>query len=499
MSIHSLLRLSAAASAAASLIIFAGACAARQAKVAAAEPQFTSIVIDGDTSEWPGNAAAFADEHYLYIRFTVADEQFTLQSAKRSVALAVDCDNDPATGKPMTLSGTAIGADLMAIFSPNGKNGVELVGLNSAGQRTPLEASNYDFVIAPTYASSWYEARISRTPDKNDGLPATGLLAPGSIRGFAAVLGSNDSIAAASEVFEVKTDPVCPGGKRLTAEDPPAPGTDSIRVLSWNIEMSKPVENPAPFARIIAATKPDVLLLQEWDKGDAAAVQTWFTTNIGGTWYVAKAPGTMANGGGVLIASRFELTPGPSEPITCTYRNDKGEDETRPVRFVSATINTPIGPVLAGSVHLKSRGTKDSVEDRRRMAECRAINKAMSERAAASSPPIRLVAGDMNLVGSRPPIDLLRASIDTDGTDMSAADAMVHGDQAYYTWKDSGTPFTPGRLDWMVYSDATVKSRQAFVLDTSRLSTEVLTKLKLEAGDSAAADHLPVIVDFAKR
>ncbi|MCX5691449.1 MAG: hypothetical protein NTV94_16940 [Planctomycetota bacterium] len=125
------------------------------------------IVIDGDTSEWPGNAAAFADEHYLYIRFTVADEQFTLQSAKRSVALAVDCDNNPATGKSMSLSGTSIGADLMAIFSPNGKNGVELVALDNAGKRTPLEASNYDFVIAPTYASSWYEARISRRSSKS--------------------------------------------------------------------------------------------------------------------------------------------------------------------------------------------------------------------------------------------------------------------------------------------------------------------------------------------
>ena len=132
------------------------------------------------------------------------------------------------------------------------------------------------------------------------------------------------------------------------------------------------------------------------------------------------------------------------------------------------------------------------------MAECRAINKAMQQHAAASSPAIRLVSGDMNLVGSRPPLDVMRASIDADGSDLSAADAMVHGDLAYYTWKDPITPFTPGRLDWLVYSDATVKARQAFVLDTSRLGAEVLTRLHLTADDSAAADHLPVIVDLAR-
>jgi endonuclease/exonuclease/phosphatase family metal-dependent hydrolase len=474
------------------LALLAGGCASHHSSketLAPAESEFRAIVVDGDTSEWPDDKAVYADEHYLYLRFTVAQEQFTLQAASRSVAVYLDCDDDAATGMKVSHDGRSLGVDMLAVFSPEGKNGVKLYACNASGERRELSTADFDLIAAPTYASSWYEMRLCRTPDHPDGLPAKGLLSPGRVRGFAALLDAHGVIAGTSDEFDAETDVVCAGGRRFTADDVPAKAPGSLRLLSWNIEMSKPTETPAPYARIISTLSPDVLLLQEWEKGDAASVEHWLSTNVGGLWHVAKAPGTMANGGGVLVASKFEVRPCADTALSCTFRNDKNAD---------ATVQTPGGPLTAGSMHLKSRGTKDSVEDRRRMSEARAINAFMAK-TSKDPKSLRVVSGDMNLVGTRPPLDILRAGIDVDGSDMTPAEPMVFGDQAFYTWRDPSTPFCAGRLDWLVYSDATLHEQTSFVFDTSRLDASLLKKLKLERTDSAVCDHLPVVVDLSRR
>jgi endonuclease/exonuclease/phosphatase family metal-dependent hydrolase len=466
--------------------------------MALAQPD--TIVLDGDTAEWSPTAAAYSDEHYLYTRFTISGEQITLQAAPQTVALFIDADGNPATGVKRTdpaLEG--LGIDLEVLFSPPGARGVgvgvELFATPSDGKRTKLSSEDFDFVFAPTYASSWYEARICRTPDDKAGLPATGLLGPGTVKGIAAVIDDAGKVVAACEPFSLVTDEVCEGGKRLKSAFIPSKPANAIRVMNWNIELSKPVENPAPFARIIKATNPDVVLLQEWEAGDASLVKQWFTTNIGGEWNVVKAAGNMSNGGGVAIASRFELARVEGDVLTAKFRNNNRDNEDKAVRFVAATANTPIGPILFGSTHFKSRGSINSVEDRRRMAEARAINTFLAKQ---STTPMRIVGGDLNLVGSRPPLDLLRAGLDADGSDLNPVDAMVMGDNANYTWKNYDGTFTPGRLDWVVYSDSALTSLNAFSLDTRRLAPASLTPLNLEPRDSAASDHLPIVFDVSK-
>ncbi|MEI7656648.1 MAG: endonuclease/exonuclease/phosphatase family protein [Phycisphaerae bacterium] len=483
------------------LALIAGGCATHPPRITppAPAPEEAAIVIDGDTSEWPAHLAAVSDEHSLSLRFSVADEQFTLQSASRSVSVWVDCDANASTGSAIKGRDGVIGADLQVLFSPGGRPGVKLLALDSTGGSRELSASDFDLVFAPTYASSWYEVRICRTPEDKSSLPATGLLSPGRVKGFASLLDANGLVTAASDTFSVETQGTCVGGRRLTAEQPPAAPEGAMRVVTWNIEQSKPMESPAPFARVIKALKPDVVLMQEWEKGDAAEVDAWFEQHVGGSWHVRKAPGTMATGGGVLIASRFELVAGEPKTLECTFRNDANEQETKPVRFVDATLNTPLGPVQVGSMHLKSRGAKDSIEDRRRMAEARAINAAFTRDATAAAAQRRIMSGDLNLVGSRPPLDILRAGVDADGSDLTPAAAMVHGDLAYYTWKDDKTAFSPGRLDWIVYSDSNLKEHASFVLDASRLDQSVLTALGIERGDTATADHLPVVIDLVAR
>ena len=67
-----------------------------------------------------------------------------------------------------------------------------------------------------------------------------------------------------------------------------------------------------------------------------------------------------------------------------------------------------------------------------------------------------------------------------------------------FTWY--GRDFPPGRLDYVVYSDAVVGVGNRFVLFTPELPDEALARYGLRRDDtSRATDHLPVVADFVLR
>lgn len=447
------------------------------------------ILLDGDIGEWGENEAAWGNEHYLYLRFTIDGEQFSLQAGPKSVAVYLDADGDATTGQVHTEGPLAgLGVDLEAQFSPRTERGpgrgLKLWTIDAAGTRTPCKASTFDVAVAPTYASSWYEMRISRTPDGSP-LAARGLCGLGAVRGVVAVNGEN-GIEAWTDRFDIEPGPVCAGGKELSTAFMPARTDGGVRVVSWNIEKSSPIANPEPFRRILRALQPDVLLLQEWEEGDGASVTAWLSAAGFENWAVRKADGDLSSGGGVLVASRY-----PIDAMGGSLSMEGGR-----VRVAAGVVRTPIGGLAAASVHLKCCGSKDSSEDRKRMSEAKAVNALMSAATPATGATMRVIAGDLNLVGSRPPIDLLRAGLDADGSDLAIADAKVMGDLTYITWRDDATEFPPGRLDYVMYSDASAEAVNAFVFDSARLTSIVLEGLGVLPGDSAASDHCPVVVDL---
>ncbi|GJQ29266.1 MAG: endonuclease [Phycisphaerae bacterium] len=449
------------------------------------------IVLDGDIGEWDDAEAAWGNEHYLYLRFTVEGEQFSLQAGPKTVAVYLDADGDPNTGQAYTDGPLAgMGIDFEAQFSPRRERGpgrgVAVWTLDASGARTAQKPSAFDIAIAPTYASSWYEMRISRTPDGAP-LPPRGLCGEGPVRGLVGVLAADGSIEAWTDRFDIAPGRVCEGGKELSTVFLPSKPAKGLRVISWNIERSAPTTNPDPFRRILTALQPDILLLQEWDTGDAAGVQTWLAAAGFPEWHVRKTDGDLSNGGGVLVASRY-----PIDPLGGTLSAEGGGI----VRLAAGLVRTPLGDLAAASVHLKCCGAKDSSEDRKRMSEARAINALLNATLAGGKASMRVIAGDMNLVGSRPPLDLLRAGIDADGSDLVIADAKVMGDLTYTTWRDGGTEFPPGRLDYVLYSDASLEAAHAFVFDSARLTSIALDAAGVRADDSAASDHCPVVVDL---
>lgn len=459
------------------------------------------IAIDGDITDWPTDDAFYANADYLYFRFMVQDQLFTLQAAPSPVTLFLDTDANASTGRRFTQADIKdIGADLEIVFSPketSGKGAAAFV-LDSSGARTRVKPSDLDLVFAPTYASQWYEGRLSRHLSDVPGLPAAGLKTEGAFAGFVTFGEASGKLASYSDPSRGTLVPVSAGRPLATLALPTKPA-NAIRVVSWNVENTSPVKHPNAFRNVLQLLDPDVVLVQEWDEGNAEAVKGWFTAMVpfSGEWNVVKAPGDKSNGGGVAIISKHATT------LVDLGRLMTEADRTnpsRPIRFIGATITAPHGTMLVGTTHLKSGGSKDSSEDRRRVAEARAINSAFA--AASKAIPqdaIRLISGDMNLVGSRPPLDILRAGLDADASELDVVQAWPLGDDAMYTWSDDSTPFTPGRLDYVVYSDSNSKHTNAFVFNTRRLSDESLARMGMARDDSSCSDHMPVVVDFLSR
>ncbi|MFI4915325.1 MAG: endonuclease/exonuclease/phosphatase family protein [Phycisphaerales bacterium JB060] len=454
-----------------------------------------TITLDGDVSEWPRDIAAVADAHYLYLRFKLDGQIRTLQGMDTPVSIYIDADGDPATGATLdepAISG-GLGADIEIIFSPREPDaprvgaGVMFRIQKPDGVARVVPHEMLGFSFAPTHASEWYEARIARSAVEELGLNPDGLGTAGRIAGVVVMRDGRGDVSAWADPFEVDAPPAEP----LTGRDirvPPRPD-DAIRVLSYNVERSSPVSNPQPFARIIRVLDPDVLLLQEWDQGDADALRAWLTAHVDDStqWHVLKGPAW-----GVAVASKHPLS------VLTPLDTPNPVNAQNALRFVGGLAQTPLGPLAVGSTHLKCCGTMGSREDRQRVAEATAIAdmlaRALDQDPGAASWGL-VVGGDLNLVGSRPPLEAIAAGADLDGSDLAVCEPSRLGDQAMYTWYDPGSAFTPGRLDFLLYSDAGAEAANSFVFDTGVLSEAALARLGLDATDTAASDHLPVVLD----
>jgi endonuclease/exonuclease/phosphatase family metal-dependent hydrolase len=446
------------------------------------------ILLDGDVSDWSQESAVTADANYLYFRFSFGEGTFTLQHAPKPVLVMVDIDADAKTGINPSASGLkTMGVDLQIEFSATPKKGVTASTVDSTGKRTAINPYDLDVVVAPTVAAPWYEGRISRNSPAIANLPMKGLRSSGKATIAVGMANEQGKLGAYSDP-ETITLPMAAKASRGADALPPTKPKTAVRVMTWNIERSAPVKNPQPFRRVIQAVQPDVILFQEWETGSATDVLAWMTQWISSEneWHVIKAAGSLNDGGGVAVVSRYEIAPQLSSPPL-------GGQGGTPVRFVSAKVAAPFGDMLVGSTHLKCCGYKDSPEDQKRVSEAETINKAFLFEGA---PAYRVITGDMNLVGSMPPLERLAAGLDLDGSALMPASAKVLGDATMVTWAKSGDTFGPGRLDYVLYSDASLEAINSFILDTRKLSDEALARLGLEREDSSASDHMPVIVDF---
>jgi len=353
----------------------------------------------------------------------------------------------------------------------------------------PLPHEALDLVFAPTYAARDFELRVSRRVRGRPGLSAA--LADGTVSARLIGVGGDGSLRWSKSLGSVDLPPLAPVPERFRATIPGRPD-DAVRVVSWNVRFATPQRRPAPFARVLHALAPDVVLVQEWEKATASELRAWFETHLGGVWHAVDSAGW-----GVAVVAR-----GPLErlgPARIERPEDAPADRFRPdqaLRLSAAIVQTRLGPLAAASMHLKCCGPAGGPQDRARIAEARAIRATLRRALAAlggGGPVVRVIGGDLNLVGSRTPLDVLRRGLAAGGGDLAIARTDVLGDRALYTWRGAGSRYSPGRLDFLLYGGA--EEVAAFVVDPSRLPDGVLASSGLRRDDAAASDHLALVLD----
>ncbi|RNC80652.1 MAG: endonuclease/exonuclease/phosphatase family protein [Phycisphaera sp.] len=463
----------------------AGSQGSNSTSVAPITPPMT-IVLDSSIDDWPTGEVAVGDEYYLYVRFS-AGEAITPQSNNETLVVSLDVDATQTTGHPTG----EMGIDLEISFSPpyEGRigNGTQVMAITPDGERVKLAPGLLDISVSPSHASEWFEMRIARRVPAELLLPEAGLLTSGRVRGKLSMFNASGKRVAEAPEFGAMLPEAAQRTKRVRASVPPK-SLGSVRIVSYNVLNSSPMDEPEPFSRILRALDPDIVLVQEWYDTPADELGSWFNMHlpISGRWRAVTGEGR-----GVAVISRLDLAAiGPTGLVIAP----EGEDRT--VRVMPALAETPIGTMAVASVHLKCCGSLDSREDKLRIAESRAIAQMMEEQTRDIGPHVRVVAGDFNLVGGTEPLYSLVRGFDSDGTNAAVATPFVLGDNAMYTWTSPTSRFLPSRLDFAVYSDSSAVLERSFVFDPARLSPEVVNSLNLDELDAMVSDHRPVVIDL---
>jgi endonuclease/exonuclease/phosphatase family metal-dependent hydrolase len=478
------------------------------------QAQSPSVLLDGSFDDWADGVVAQADPYHLYLQLAFP-EVIGLQSARVATHILLDLDDDASTGRKVTPGAddeAPLGVDLALLFAPEASRDARGVGGGAAAlaygpeqRETRLRHQQVDFAALPTYASQRFELRVARHVLEH-GPVGTKLRQAGTARALIRRIGADGEILWQSDVLSFERPVAAPTHWRATV-DIPRRASDAVRIVSANVEWAAPLTDPAPFARILNALDPDIVLLQEWDRmarrpgqppiprESAAAIADWFNTHAPGErrWEVRRSPEL-----GIAIASRDALSALGGERLA--YRLTDGDDTLlgRGVRYIAALAQTRIGPVAVASLHLKCCGAWAASEDLQRQAEAVAVNAAL-RRALADSPAVMaVVGGDFNLVGARAPKQTIASGLDLHGSNLAVAPTLALGGHAATTWRDPRSQFSPSRLDYLLYSASSAQLVHAFALDTSVLDAASLHRHALRAEDSAFSDHLPIVIDLRR-
>lgn len=254
-----------------------------------------------------------------------------------------------------------------------------------------------------------------------------------------------------------------------------------VRVVSWNVQFGNLLEDSERGKRILKALQPDLLLLQELDGEDTPEmISAFLKETLGGQWNVEMTDVT-----GTERHHQLRSVIASSTKLRSAKQIGSGSWKQLKAMFASVTHKNNSIDLI--SLHLRCCGGPTSEAEEQRQEEAHAIRLFLNSR--PTSPLI--IAGDWNLVGTAKPLEIVRSD------HLAVAEAFQPDGLLTATWSDASSAFTPGRLDWMLYSPNTLKVANCFVLDTKDLDSESLTKYGLISEDTTElSDHLPLVADF---
>ncbi len=416
------------------------------------------------------------DDDSLYLRFQVGRDTLLQEtgSSGNQLRLLVDSDRKGGTGLPVE----GIGAEIEYRFGER-----QLVFYDRDGNGVAASPGEGAVMGFPTHSSGVFEVRVQ--------LPAPPK--PGKRRRVRVVLidEGGDRLPDGGAVNyrfpkKKRVDPVEP-----LSLDRPSP--DSVRIVSLNVERSTLIARQELYRRLLRALDPDVIGFQEligWSSAQVVSFMESALPRAAGGWSAQVVED-------VVVASRFPIVAFAAIDANIVVHIDL-PDALTPHDLVLFDAHPPCC-------------TNDPGRDR----EVDHLMATWRDLLAESGPfpvdPMDAVTlvGDFNFVGFRRQFDTIVNGTFVDpanGPDFAPGRdngslAVATGRHTHrriaYTWRNGPSSFTPGRLDFIFFSDDVASLEKSFVFDTASMPEELLDTLGLDAGDSLRiSDHLPVVADL---
>ena len=470
--------------------------------------QPNQIYIDGRFTDWQHLSPAYEDNigghltgkidfgklwitndaEYLYLCIEVGTK-INLQDDNEMVVF-IDTDNDSSSGERIN----GIGADLVYHFGK--RKGTFYPGIHQKdAQSDSITISQYSIglVTSPTVTSDQFEIAIKRSslPDGKSPLfheKGFRMIIRDLAKGGDVLPNESGGI---EYIFKNST-PKKPMPIALKQENP-----NSLRIMTYNVladGLLKPGQFPS-MSKIIKAIQPQIIVFQEIYNHDAETALKQIEKIIPPTeqlqWYSVK------EGQDVIIISRYPIENSTSIDGNGAFLLDLYPKFESKLLLIGAHL-----PCCANN-----EGRRNEIDAL--MQFIRETKESESEIPLSKNTPI-IILGDCNLVGDAQQLQTLltgdiqdtirfgsRFSPDWDYS--SFADLLPYciNMPFAFTWYDRYSSFSPGRLDFMIYSDSVIQPVKKFVLFTPAIPADTLATYGLKSDDVLnASDHLPVIADF---
>lgn len=451
----------------------------------------SQIQLDGQFVDWENidpaedapdesafiSTATAQNIEWLFLYISLHDEVGLDETVlPNALKILIDSDDNVETG--VDYAGLGLGVDLLIdlpsrqAFRYTGGTGVE--SLNDIGLH-----------VSPTYSAVEFELALNRELAELDGDSARIMWYDGTT-GY-----PEDGWPVA---FTEALDPWAPMALGR------APETLN-RVAFWNMN-HRMDEAPAQSSmeRILQAVDPDIIGFSEVNN-----VSADFVANLLNDW-LPPAEGVVWS----VVKDDYDLMVATTGSILASY---SGIYRQFPVLL---DANEAWGvPILFTSSHLKCCGGASSETQRQSEADeymgflRDAMNGTGDGPSLAVNTPI-IYGGDLNMVGLAGPINtLLTGNIadevgngpdfapDWDGSALTEWPLLQSDQPMDFTWSNNNSEWIPGKLDYLITSDASAQVLHGFVLNTNAMDAERLDVYNLDADDALdASDHFIVVADL---
>jgi len=451
--------------------------------------EYLYVDVDGDAGEGVDflSVSVTSDSARLFLRLVVAEELGL--SKNNTITLYIDGDNNPETG----LAIEGLGAELAWRFGP--KDGAVFTGDDS----TAISHGEIGLITLPTITATDFEIAINRA-DIN-----TNTEADAPLKSFKFLFRDEHPETGsdrmpdgnASILVDLSDDPGEAWATRPLAKQ----SETDIRIVSQNsLHDGLTVADRAPaHGRIQQALKPDIVCFQEmWkstNESTVAFMDSILPLGEGKQWYTTEMEGH------VNTASRF--------PIVGNWTL-WGRSGSRIMAMLVQVDDS--NQILVMNSHWSCCGADKNrqLQADTTIAFLRDAYSPGGQIDLTPNTPV-VILGDMNLVGdSQQLTTLLTGDIqnedkfgsdfapDWDGSTLRDLYPEHVSERVAFSWQNNGEGYSPGRLDYIVYTDNVIHVKNNFILNTRTMTDEQLQKNGLLRSDSkVASDHLALVVDFS--